>query len=115
MARRGKNGTGQEGEREAIFLGEPVVKYHRTLTTYLNTLLEEGFCLSACVEPEPAPHLLQSVPDMQQELRRPMMLLVAARKAQRKRNASALFSIILQLFSVFPVLFLSRGFSLWTL
>lgn len=70
----------QEGEREAIFLGEPVVKYHRTLTTYLNTLLEEGFCLSACVEPEPAPHLLQSVPDMQQELRRPMMLLVAARK-----------------------------------
>lgn len=27
-----------EGKREAVFLGEKVTKYHRTLTTYLNTL-----------------------------------------------------------------------------
>ena len=26
-----------EGKRKAVFLGEEVVKYHRTLTTYLNT------------------------------------------------------------------------------
>ena len=31
-----------EGEREAVFLGERVIKYHRTLTTYLNTLLVNG-------------------------------------------------------------------------
>ncbi|MGC4421127.1 class I SAM-dependent methyltransferase, partial [Streptococcus suis] len=28
-----------EGKRTAVFLGEKVTKYHRTLTTYLNTLL----------------------------------------------------------------------------
>lgn len=33
-----------EGRREAVFLGEKVIKYHRTLTTYLNTLLQNGFC-----------------------------------------------------------------------
>lgn len=27
-----------EGKREAVFLGEKATKYHRTLTTYLNTL-----------------------------------------------------------------------------
>ena len=32
-----------EGKREAVFLGEKVIKYHRTLTTYLNELLNGGF------------------------------------------------------------------------
>ena len=32
-----------EGQRQAVFLGEDVVKYHRTLTTYLDTLLTGGF------------------------------------------------------------------------
>lgn len=70
----------EEGKREAIFLGEHVVKYHKTLTTYLNTLLQEGFAITGIVEPQPAPHLLDTVPGMREELRRPMMLLVSARK-----------------------------------
>ncbi|NLO84985.1 MAG: class I SAM-dependent methyltransferase [Clostridiales bacterium] len=69
-----------EGKRESIFLGEKVVKFHKTLTTYLNTLLEEGFAINKIVEPEPAEHLLDAVPGMRDELRRPMMLLVAATK-----------------------------------
>lgn len=69
-----------EGRREAVFLGEPVVKYHKTLTTYLNTLLETGFSLTGIVEPQPAEHLLDSVPGMRDELRRPMMLLVSAKR-----------------------------------
>ena len=32
-----------EGKRTAIFLGEEVVKYHKTLTTYINSLLQTGF------------------------------------------------------------------------
>ena len=43
-----------EGQRDAVFLGEPVVKYHRTLTTYLNTLLNNGFVLRQVVEPQAA-------------------------------------------------------------
>ncbi len=70
----------QEGQRSAIFLGEPVQKYHRTLTTYLETLLENGFCLRHVVEPQPPADML-GLPGMADELRRPMMLLISATKS----------------------------------
>ena len=70
----------EEGKRDAVFLGEHVVKYHKTLTTYLNTLLQNGFAITGIVEPQPAEHLLDHVPGMRDELRRPMMLLVSAKK-----------------------------------
>ncbi|MBC1937603.1 class I SAM-dependent methyltransferase [Listeria grandensis] len=69
-----------EGLRTANFLGEAVTKYHKTMTTYVNTLLETGFELVKLVEPEPDAAMLASHPDMPDELRRPMMLLIAARK-----------------------------------
>ncbi len=69
-----------EGERNAIFLGEEVVKYHKTLTTYLNSLLRTGFTITEIVEPQPAAHLLDAVEGMRDELRRPMMLLVSAKR-----------------------------------
>ena len=69
-----------EGERKAIFLGEEVTKYHKTLTTYLNTLLNHGFELLNIVEPKPSDEMLESVAGMKDELRRPMMLIVKARK-----------------------------------
>lgn len=70
----------EEGKRDAVFLGEQVTKYHKTLTTYLNNLLQTGFSITAIVEPKPAEQLLDSVPGMRDELRRPMMLLVSAKK-----------------------------------
>lgn len=69
-----------EGERKAVFLGEEMTKYHKTLTTYLNILLKAGFVLTGIEEPQPAEHLLHTVPGMEDELRRPMMLIVAAKK-----------------------------------
>ena len=68
-----------EGQRDAVFLGEHVIKYHRTLTTYLNTLLDAGFRILRVIEPQPPEHLMD-LPGMKDEMRRPMMLLVAARK-----------------------------------
>lgn len=68
-----------EGRRQAIFLSEPVTKYHRTLTTYLHTLLRNGFALVDVVEPQP-PADMMHLPGMKDEMRRPMMLLVAAQK-----------------------------------
>lgn len=68
-----------EGEREAVFLGEKVTKYHRTLTTYLNTLLQCGFSIQSIVEPKP-PENMMDIPGMKDEMRRPMMLLTAAEK-----------------------------------
>lgn len=47
-----------EGRRTARFLGCDVVKYHHTLTTYVQTLLETGFVLKALGEPKPDPRLM---------------------------------------------------------
>lgn len=70
-----------EGMREAVFLGEKVIKYHRTLTTYLNTLLQNGFTLRHIIEPAP-PEEMMDIPGMKDEMRRPMMLLVSAVKTE---------------------------------
>jgi SAM-dependent methyltransferase len=67
----------KEGPREAHFLGSKVIKYHKTVATYINTLIEYGFTITKVVEPMPPKELLATMPD---ELRRPMMLLVSAKK-----------------------------------
>lgn len=69
-----------EGERDAVFLGEHVVKYHRTLTTYLDGLSRHGFRLERVVEPQPTPEMVREIPGMADELRRPMMLIVRAER-----------------------------------
>lgn len=69
-----------EGRREAVFLGEAVVKYHKTLTAYINGLIRAGFEITALEEPQPGRELLEAIPEMKNELRRPMMLIVSARK-----------------------------------
>lgn len=68
-----------EGKREAIFLDEKVTKYHRTLTTYIDTLLQSGFLLTGIIEPKP-PKEMMNLPGMKDEMRRPMMLIIAAKK-----------------------------------
>lgn len=74
-----------EGKRDAVFLGEPVVKYHRTLTTYLNTLLNNGFEIRQLIEPMPPADMLD-IPGMKDEMRRPMMLIAAAQKKQENKK-----------------------------
>lgn len=69
-----------EGERESNFLGEKVQKYHKTLTTYLNTLIQDGFIITGVVEPQPTKDMLKTIEGMKDELRRPMMLIISSRK-----------------------------------
>ncbi|KAF1303610.1 class I SAM-dependent methyltransferase [Enterococcus saccharolyticus] len=68
-----------EGRRNVRFLGEEMTKYHRTLTTYLEVLLKNNFTLEHIVEPMPPEDMLD-IPGMPDEMRRPMMLIVRARK-----------------------------------
>ena len=68
-----------EGEWEAVFLGEKVVKYHRTVDGYLKPLWQTGFTVEDLSEPRP-PEEMMDLPGMKDEMRRPMMLLVSARK-----------------------------------
>jgi SAM-dependent methyltransferase len=71
----------EEGRREAVFLGERVIKYHRTLHGYVNALLNCGFSLTGLIEPQPQGEYETLSPEMRDEFRRPMMLLLAAEKA----------------------------------
>ena len=68
-----------EGIRTTKFLGEEVSKYHRTMTTYLNTLINKNFEIINIIEPKPDPNML-NIPGMKDELRRPMMLIIKALK-----------------------------------
>ncbi|OAS82157.1 class I SAM-dependent methyltransferase [Metabacillus litoralis] len=69
-----------EGIRETTFLTENVIKYHRTFSTYINDLIEAGFSISAVKEPIPSEEMVNSVPGMKDELRRPMFLIISAVK-----------------------------------
>lgn len=69
-----------EGKRNTTFLGENVIKYHRTLASYLNILLKAGFKIKEVIEPQPGEEMLKEIPEMKEEFRRPMMLLISAEK-----------------------------------
>lgn len=69
-----------EGLRQARFLDTDVVKYHRTLATYMNVLIDSGFTIRRLSEPQPTPEILAKFPEMRDETRRPIFLLIAAVK-----------------------------------
>lgn len=70
----------KEGLRETLFLNENVTKYHRTVSTYLNDLIDAGFMIRAVKESFPSDEMLKSEPEMEDENRRPMFLLISAEK-----------------------------------
>ena len=69
-----------EGARRTRFLDDDVIKYHRTLTSYLQGLRKAGFQINGFVEPPPDQNLTASKAEMKDELRRPMFFIVSARK-----------------------------------
>lgn len=71
-----------EGIRETTFLTENVVKYHRTVSTYMNLVLQAGFQLKAVKEPAVDEKLH---PEWKDENRRPMFLIISARKPKETK------------------------------
>jgi len=69
-----------EGPRLARFLDHDVIKYHRTVASYIQGLLDAGFTLSKFSELKPTPEMLEKNPAWQDETRRPMFLLLSAVK-----------------------------------
>lgn len=69
-----------EGERRTDWLANGVLKHHRTLATTINTLIGEGFDLRRMAEFTPTTDEIAEVQELAEELERPMMLLVSARK-----------------------------------
>jgi hypothetical protein len=71
----------EEGPRESRWFVAGVVRYHRTMATLLNGLLDAGLALERVVEPVPGGEWLRERPHAADERRRPIFLLVRARKA----------------------------------
>ncbi|PAV28228.1 SAM-dependent methyltransferase [Virgibacillus profundi] len=69
-----------EGVRDTTFLTENVIKYHRTFSTYVNNLIFAGFTIKAVKEPMPDKEMAKNVPEMKDENRRPMFLIISAEK-----------------------------------
>jgi SAM-dependent methyltransferase len=67
-----------EGLRMARFLESDVAKYHRTVATLVNALIEAGFSIARLAEPQPSPDMLARHPDWRDETRRPIFLLISA-------------------------------------
>jgi SAM-dependent methyltransferase len=70
----------QEGPRRTDWMADDVVKYHRTVATYINTLINFGFRISKLLEPQPIPEMLIEQPGLRDDCRRPAFLLIAAVK-----------------------------------
>ncbi|KIW18274.1 hypothetical protein PV08_02562 [Exophiala spinifera] len=69
-----------EGERRTSWFIEGVTKYHRTVETYVNTLIEQGFQLTHLGEPKPLDGHVSRRPWLLETLKRPPVLLLAAKK-----------------------------------
>ena len=70
-----------EGAREETWFVAGVRKVHRMLATLINGLLDADLVVERVVEPVPSEEWLQAHPLARDERRRPIFLLVRARKA----------------------------------
>ena len=75
------DGYRDEGPRQTKWFVDGVVKYHRTVETYVTGLLDAGFTLRALKEPEPVEgSAATEVPDLDLHRRRPPFLVMAAER-----------------------------------
>lgn len=66
--------------RHTTWFVDDVQKYHRTVETYVNTLLDRGFALTRLLEPKPRDEAVALRPDLANQCRRPPFLLLRAVK-----------------------------------
>ncbi|WP_105381707.1 class I SAM-dependent methyltransferase [Neorhizobium alkalisoli] len=74
------DGYSVEGRRMTDWLAKGVVKYHRTIGTTVNTLLDEGFVIRRLLEWHPTPDQIAAIPDLLEEMDRPMILMISAER-----------------------------------
>jgi SAM-dependent methyltransferase len=67
----------REGRRETRWFVDGVIKYHRTVETYVMGLLSAGFALTALLEPIPVEGVETAATELDAHRRRPPFLLLA--------------------------------------
>ncbi|GIM33494.1 SAM-dependent methyltransferase [Paraclostridium bifermentans subsp. muricolitidis] len=73
-----------ESIRHTNFLGEDVVKYHRTVETYVNTLIKNGFIINEISELLALNDMVDENSYLINELKRPIFLIISASKLDLK-------------------------------
>lgn len=69
-----------EGERRTDWFAKGIVKFHRTMGTTLNTLIDAGFEILRVEEFSPTKEQIELEPGLAEEMERPMILLISAKK-----------------------------------
>lgn len=70
----------EEGMREEHWYVDGVIKYHRTVSTLLNTLINNGLVLEKIIEPQSIPAGLEIMPKLKHEARKPSFMIIKASK-----------------------------------
>jgi hypothetical protein len=70
-----------EGARTTEWFTPGVVKYHRTMGTTLNALINAGFTIRHVEEFVPSSEQIATQPEFAKERERPMFLLVCAQRS----------------------------------
>jgi ubiquinone/menaquinone biosynthesis C-methylase UbiE len=65
---------------QALGENEKILLFHRTLTSYINALLQTGFVIEGIVEPKPSPEMLGKYPSFEEDLRCPDFIVFKLRK-----------------------------------
>ncbi|CNJ30452.1 class I SAM-dependent methyltransferase [Yersinia mollaretii] len=71
-----------EGERVTNWLADGVIKQHRTLGTYINLLVKQGFVITYLDEWGPTAQQISDNPVLDEEKERPMLFLLSAKKPE---------------------------------
>lgn len=70
----------KETVRVSRWFVDGVIKYHRTIETYVNALIDAGFSIKRLLEPAPTKDALTERPELLEHLRRPPVLVIAVSK-----------------------------------
>ncbi|MBB4824798.1 cyclopropane fatty-acyl-phospholipid synthase-like methyltransferase [Sporosarcina luteola] len=73
-----------EGLRTQNWIVDNVIMYHRTMSTILNTLIENGLQIEKVIEPIPAKEAVCNLPSLDKEFRRPSFVIIRAKKIVNK-------------------------------
>jgi ubiquinone/menaquinone biosynthesis C-methylase UbiE len=68
-----------EGIRHTQWFVDDVVKYHRSVETYVNTLIDTGFTIVRLLEPEATEDQIRKRPELREESRRPTFMMLSVR------------------------------------
>lgn len=75
-----------EGARTSRWFVDGVVRYHRTVASILNSVVDGGFSIERVLEPAALPQAEATRPELAEERRRPPFLIIRARLTSREKR-----------------------------